>query len=110
MITIDKELFQWEKNRYVFIVNSEATFVQFYNKNSFEAKVVPISNNKAKIPNYLLSEGLPITAAVCTGESSGDLKVITRREFKVLKKPRPEGYYDEDFTGYEIVYDGGLEV
>ena len=48
MITTDKELFQWEKNRYVFIFNSEATFVQFYNKNSFEAKVVPISNSMAK--------------------------------------------------------------
>lgn len=114
-IWIEKELFQWEKDRYVCLEfsNNEPQIdnVQFYNSKDLEGQVVPLKNQRAKIPNYLLKESLPIMAVACVG-SEGDTKVIGRKSFRVLKRARPEFYYEEpeDSITKEIIYDGGEEV
>jgi hypothetical protein len=68
-IEIDKELFQWEKNRYI-IFSSEITpiFFAFHNqKSKYSIEVLP-KENKAYFPNLLLKEALPITVEMCIGE------------------------------------------
>lgn len=112
-ITIDKELFQWEKDREVFIKPSAddpyITFIQFYNKNAKFAKDCLLNNGKVKIPNELLKEDLPIMVVVCSG-SRGETNVIGRREFRVLSRKKPQSYIDDEEIIYkEIVYDGGVE-
>ena len=109
----DKELFQWEKDRYVFLELSDSevspSCVQFYNRKSSTGPEVVISEGKAKIPDYLLMDCLPIMALACTGEP-GSTKVVTRREFKVIKRVRPESYSeDSEDQFYDIIYDGGEE-
>lgn len=112
-ITIDKELFQWEKDREVFIQPSAddpyITFVQFYNKSIKLAKEGLLNNGKVKIPNELLKEDLPIMVVVCTGPR-GETTVISRREFRVLSRKRPQSYIDDEEVIYkEVIYDGGVE-
>lgn len=111
-IKIDKELFQWEKNRYVYLEASEdeteVSFIQFYNKLNQSAPEVPLIDNKAQIPNSLLKESLPIMAVACTSSKEG-FQVITRRQFKVLKRAKPESYKDEE-DKIEVIYDGGMET
>jgi hypothetical protein len=125
---LDKELFQWEKNRYVFLEledgDPQISHIQFYNKNSNLGPEIEIINNSAKIPDYLLEEKLPVIAIACTGES-GKTLAIMRKEFKILERVRPEKYTDESNEppvpgkpGYddeivydeEIIYDGGEEL
>ena len=112
-LRIDKELFQWEKDRYVFIEgieeNPNVSVIQFYNKKSKYGPEVPIKDNKAQIPNYLLKENLPITALACT-ETSGGTQVICRKVFKVLSRAKPEYYIEDDDTSKDVIYDGGVEV
>lgn len=119
-LKIEKELFQWEKNRFVIIDKKEnepnISRVQFYNKKSKIGPEVPIVNNKAQIPNSLLKENLPIVALACTEDHEGT-QVISRRVFKVLARVKPEYYIDDDpsnpddpETGIDIIYDGGVEV
>ena len=67
---IEKELFQWETERYVNISQdskSLITFIQFYNDKSKIGPEIPLENDKAKIPDYLLEESLPIMAVACVG-------------------------------------------
>ena len=113
-ITIERELFQWEKNRKVFVTQLSheqiVTCVQFYNKNSCSGPEVPLINGVAVIPNYLLREPYPIVAVACIG-FEGNTQAIGRREFKVLKRPRPENYYhNEEGIQKSIIYDGGEEI
>ena len=112
MLSIDKELFQWEKGRYVSIASEAAgaDFVQFYNSKSKNAISVNVKNNTAKIPNELLEVNLPITALICIKNEEGD-EVVHRKTFKVLYRPKPETYIDPDPSGpdSEIVFDGGVE-
>ena len=108
-LSIDKELFQWEKDRYVLVNDNSITIVQFYNKKSKYGPEIPVENGKAMIPNYLLKEHLPTIAIACTG-SIGETQVISRREFKVLKRIRPEYYIDDDDTSKDVIYDGGVEI
>lgn len=108
-IQIDKELFQWEKDRYVvFSFEKEPDFFTFHNpKSKYGIEVFP-QNTKVKIPNILLKEALPITVEACVGEV-GEGQVIDRRVFKVLKRPRPENYIDEE-EKIHVIYDGGEEI
>lgn len=119
-LKIEKELFQWEKGRYVLVnlgKNDPAvSCVQFYNKKSKVASEIDIENGKAQIPNHLLKESLPIVALACTEDENGT-QVITRKVFKVLARVKPEYYVDDDpiipdepDTTIEIIYDGGIEV
>lgn len=113
-LKIDKELFQWEKNRKVEIVyeddqEKKPTSIQFYNAKASYGPNVLIENNSAIIPNYLLAQNLPIIAAACL-DSEDESIVLTRREFKVLKRVKPELYQDEDDTSKDIIYDGGEEL
>ena len=111
-IIINKELFQWEKNRYVYINLEEGedlpSYLQFYNKKSKKALQRNISEGKALIPNQLLKQNLPIMVLACLANDNETL-VLTRKEFKVLSCPKPENYIDDE-TGIEIIYDGGMEV
>lgn len=92
-IKIDKELFQWEQNRENFVDFDEdptqTPYVQFYNSKTQKCPLVPLENDKALIPNELLEQPLSITVLVCT-----DKRVLARREFRVLKRPKPEGIDD----------------
>ena len=109
-IWIEKELFQWEKGRYVNISldddDPKITFVQFYNEKSGSSPEIPLKDNKAKNPNYLLKENLPIMVVACAGEE-GETQVIGRKCFKVIKRVRPNSYFD---SNRHVIYDGGEEV
>ena len=125
MLKIDKELFQWEKGRFVKISNNSITTVEFYNKKSKYSDEVSVENGKAQIPNKLLKEALPIAALACVDDGDNGTKVISRKTFKVLARPKPEFYVDDDdpdepggpdvpdvpdIPGLDIIYDGGVVV
>ena len=116
MLAIEKELFQWEKGRYVIVSNPEISTVEFYNKKSEYGDEVIVENGQAQIPNKLLKDSLPIAALACIDDGDGT-KVISRRTFKVLARPKPEFYVDDedkpvnpgpDIPGVDIIYDGGV--
>ena len=90
-IKIDKELFQWERGREVLVEFDDdkpiAPFAQFFNCKTAIAPYSPILNGRATIPDTLLEVACPIMVLICTEE-----KVLCRKEFKVLKRPKPEGY------------------
>ena len=110
-ISIEKELFQWDKNRVVNILLEEGdiapTHLQFYNKKSSRGLEFNFEE-KAKIPNSLLKEKTPIVVLACH-KGDKEEKVLCRREFKVLARPKPDSYIDDE-EGIEIIYDGGVEV
>jgi len=90
-IKIDKELFQWEQNREVFVDfdkdETQTYYIQFFNPKTQQSPLTQITEGRALIPNELLQFCLPITALICT-----ETQVLARKEFKVLKRPKPEGY------------------
>ena len=126
---VEKELFQWEKNRYVYLSLEEndptITYMQFYNSKSTHGPEILLQSGKAKIPNYLLADGVPVMAIACTG-TKGNTKPIMRKEFKVIKRARPDYYYEDnddpgsdtpdvpdvpgDDDNKDIIYDGGEET
>lgn len=129
-IYVDKELFQWEKNRYIFIKTDSAseelpTFAQFYNKKMSKSLDSPVIDNKIKIPYQLLEYDIPVMVVVCTG-SYEEAHAISRREFKIIRRAKPgNGSEDPDDpeipdipdvpggdgpTDKDIIYDGGEEV
>ena len=120
MLKIDKELFQWEKGRVVFVSDNSITSVEFYNKKSKYGDQVEVENGQAQIPNKLLKESLPIAALACIDDEENGTRVISRKTFKVLARPKPEFYVDDeddpvnpdvpDIPGVDIIYDGGLIV
>lgn len=120
MLKIEKELFQWEKGRYVLVSDSKITTVEFYNKRSEHGDEVFVSEGKAQIPNKLLKDSLPIVALACIDDGDNGTKVISRRTFKVLARPKPEFYIDDedsgpinpgpDIPGVDVIYDGGVIV
>lgn len=122
MLKIDKELFQWEKGRFVKVSNDSITAVEFYNKKSKYGDEVSVENGKAQIPNKLLKEALPIAALACVDDGDNGTKVISRKTFKVLARPKPEFYVDDDepdvpdvpdvpdIPGLDTIYDGGVIV
>lgn len=107
---IEKEIFQWETERYVNVSlsdsDSQITFIQFYNNKSDKGPEIPLEDNKAKIPDYLLQESLPIMAVACMG-IKGKTQVVGRREFKVIRRAKPEEFKDDI---KHVIYDGGEEV
>ena len=90
-IKIDKELFQWEQNREVFVDfdkdEPQLLYIQFYNSKTQKSPLVPLEDHRAFIPDELLHQSLPITVLVCT-----ETNVLARKEFRVLKRPKPEGF------------------
>ena len=114
-IRIDKELFQWEKNRYVYVDSSTEepviTYVQFDGGKERIGSEAELKDGKAKIPNYLLRNSLPITALACIGSLEEGTQVIARRTFKVIPRAKPDTYFnDEEDVGIEVIYEGGVEV
>lgn len=122
MLQIEKELFQWEKGREVIVNNPEITTVEFYNKKSEHGDEVFVSEGKAQIPNKLLKDSLPIAALACIDAGDNGTRVISRKTFKVLARPKPEFYIDDDdpvtpdepetpdIPGLDVIYDGGVIV
>lgn len=114
-IRIEKELFQWEKGRYVYVDfgsdEPQITYVQLYSGRDALGPEIALEDGKVKIPNYLLQKNLPITALACIGDLKEGTQVIARRTFKVIPRAKPESYFDEDAeAGIEVIYDGGVEV
>ena len=107
-LSIKKELFQREKNRVVYVDDNEIFCVQFFNQKSKIGPEVPVVNGKAKIPNELLKESLPIVALACCKDSD-ETQVVERKIFKVLSRAKPDSYVD-DIPGKEVIYDGGEET
>lgn len=107
---IERELFQWEVGRYVHISldssDPEITFIQFYNDVKKVGPEVPLRNNKAQIPDYLLEESLPIMAVACVG-SKGRTQVIGRKQFNIVERAKPQEFVEND---KHVIYDGGEEV
>lgn len=104
-VIIKKELFQWEKNRYIFIDlehgDPPITCVRFYNKKSSTAINILYEDGKAKIPDSLLTEPYPIIALICTLKN-GEEQVIKRKELKVIRATKPNDYIGEDTEGGEV--------
>lgn len=110
MLKIERELFQWEKNRFVLTdQNEQITHVQFYNDKTKEGPEIPVIDGAAMIPNYLLKDSLPIIALGYI-KTKNETKIVCRRTFRVLKRARPQSYIDDCFEIREIIYDGGVEV
>ena len=114
-IYIEKELFQWEKNRYVLLELEESeqalpTFAQFYNSRMSVSLDNPVVGNKIKIPSQLLEQGYPIMVVVCSG-SLEDAHAISRKQFNVIKRAKPDTGYEPDGPSgdKDIIYDGGEE-
>ena len=67
-----------------------------------------------------MKESLPIAALACIDDEENGTRVISRKTFKVLARPKPEFYVDDeddpvnpdvpDIPGVDIIYDGGLIV
>lgn len=119
MLKTDKELFQWEKGRFVTVERADITIVEFYNNKSETSDGIDVVDGKAKIPNKLLEQSLPITALACVNDGDNGTKVITRKTFKVHARPKPNKYEEDepDIPGPDdpsspdlIIYDGGVIV
>ena len=114
-IKIEKELFQWEKDRKILIETYPKepviTIVEFYNADSKVGEAEVLKNNEALIPNQLLKVAKPLTVLACVGEF-GNTKPIARKEFRVIPRPCPEGYQQDQPLPEDtiIIYDGGEEI
>ena len=128
-IFVEKELFQWEKNRYVLLEVDTATeelptFAQFYNSKMSVSLENPVIDNKVKIPSQLLEQDIPIMVIICSG-TFGNAHAISRKEFKVIKRARPGVGFgnsaepdepdepdipDIPSGDKDIIYDGGEET
>lgn len=127
-IFVDKELFQWEKNRYILLeaepAEEQPTFAQFYNSRMSVSLDNPVINGKVKIPPQLLEQDIPIMVIICSG-SYENAHAISRKEFKVIKRARLGNGFngsggseepdipdipDTPDTDKDIIYDGGEET
>ena len=61
---------------------------------------------QTKIPDYLLTESLPIMAVACMG-IKGKTQVVGCKDFKVIRSAKPEEFKDNI---KHVIYDGGEEV
>lgn len=118
MLRVEKELFQWEKGRYVVIDSDhpEVLTVEFYNSKSANTKETLVQNGRAKIPDELLKVDLPLVALACT-QFENKRQVIARETFKIFSRPKPEYYVDSedepdlpdpDVPSTDIIFDGGV--
>lgn len=127
-IKVEKELFQWEKDRKIIIETSPEdpviTILEFYNSGSRVGEAEVLENNEAFIPNHLLKTTKPLMVLACTGEI-GNTQPIDRRQFRIIPRACPEGYDDSDtdippipdwpvntliiFNGGEEIYGGNLQ-
>lgn len=104
MLFLDKELFQYERGRYLCIderVSDKIDHVQFYNTDSSNTQIVSITaledNSKiAYFPDNLLTENYPITAIGCKyDEETGSYWGVTRKQFSIIPRPRPSTLEEE---------------
>lgn len=106
-LQLDRELFQWEKDRILLIEPNtsleQICCVQFYNKKSKISEESIPEGNKVKIPNILLTQNIPLTAVICGVEGEGT-QVLGYKTFRVLPRLKPQSYQDDD---EEILIFGG---
>ena len=120
-ITIDKELFQWEKDRKIKVETLPEepviTILEFYNSSSKVGDAVVLENGEALIPNHLLRTARPLMVLVCTGEI-GNTKPIDRKQFRIIPRPCPEGYLNDSDEpevpelpeNVFVIFNGGEEL
>lgn len=105
---------QWDKGQIIIVDECPPdTFVHFSNTKSDKAYVLQTdANHEVLVPDILLQEALPLTAWVYVIED-GIHYTEARREFQVIKRPKPEDYiYTEDdkyFWESKVDKDWGLE-
>lgn len=103
-ITTGKQLFQWEKERFIHIdPPTQARYAQFYNAKSKVALESDIEGGQALIPNELLMQNLPITVIICSEDGDGTW-VIGRKILPILTRKKPETYIADD---EEVILFGG---
>lgn len=90
-IKIENNLFQWERDREVFIdfdkTKYPTLYAQIFNAKTVSAPLIPLADNRIFIPDEVLELSIPITVLICS-----ESKVVARKEFCVLKRPKPTGY------------------
>ena len=99
-IKINGDLFQWEKNRIIsvdFNRDKQNLYAQIFNCKTDVCELIPILDNSILIPDKLLEQPYPITVIICTED-----QVISRKEFRVLKRPKPSGYNMNQFNFIKI--------
>lgn len=92
---------QWDKGHILIVDECPAgTQVHFTNTKSEDAYVLETDSNlEVEVPDVILQEPYPVTAWVYRIE--GDLRYTeTRREFQVIKRPKPEDYIYTDEEKY----------
>ena len=89
MIQIDKELWQWDLNRFVTV--DERCEVHFALIGSSEALVVDSTDGKAEIPNILLQDGRDILAWTVVNDRTEEQKYLS-----VAERARPSDYVYEE--------------
>lgn len=96
MISVEKELVQWEKHKEVEVTSDyEFNEVHFGNRHYKEALVTKPKNGKAPIPNILLTTADDIS--VWLVYSDGEVEtVFEKARFEVASKPKPPGYVYEE--------------
>lgn len=105
---------QWDKGQIIIVDECpEGTYVHFSNTKSEKAYVLQTdSNYEVLVPDILLQEPFPLTAWIFRIEN-GTRYTETRREFQVIKRPKPEDYiYTEDdkyFWDTKVDKDWGTE-
>lgn len=107
-------LTQWDKSQ-VIIVDEypPGTQVHFFNRKMQEAYVLNVdSNHEVQIPDILLQYPYPLMVYIYV-EDSGMYYSVTRREFQVIARTRPESYiYTEEEHAYwetKVDKDWGVE-
>lgn len=99
---------QWDKGQVVIVDECpEGTQIHFSNTKSEKAYVLETDANlEAQVPDILLQEPYPITAWIYRIEN-GIYYTENRREFQVIKRPRPESYIytDEERAYWETKVD-----
>lgn len=93
---------QWDKGQVVIVDECpEGTQIHFSNTKSEKAYVLETDANlEAQVPDVLLQEPYPITAWIYRIED-GIYYTENRREFQVIKRPRPESYtYTDEERAY----------
>lgn len=96
MITIDKQLVQWELNRTVSIsTDKDYNEVHFYNCHCKKALVVKPKNDTARIPNILLQADDDIIVWLVYAEGDTE-RSIAREQFSVTGRMMPDDYVYEE--------------
>lgn len=97
-----KNLVQWDKGQILIVDESPpGTIIHFYNIKSKKGYVLQTDgNSEVQFPDILLQQPYPITAWIYKRDADR-YYAENRREFQVIRRPRPEDYiYDDEERMY----------